>query len=100
MRSSKPRIVDASCIQNIPYQRFLTIVRSQNGNLIGRIAEQSHVHIRCNNIFCFSQVLKKEVIVANVKYKHEIMKITSDCIKFSPGKSMDWALFLQRHYNL
>lgn len=55
-RSAEGRM-HASLLDDIPDERFLAIVRCQDGDLLCRIAPQPHVLECQHHILCFSNIL-------------------------------------------
>ena len=51
------RIVGTSVLNDISDEMFLTVVSRQNGDLLSRVSDKSHVHESCDNVFSFGQVL-------------------------------------------
>ena len=53
------RVVGATSVDHVADQMFLPVVRCQDGDLFGWIAQQSHVHEHGHNIFGLGQILEK-----------------------------------------
>ena len=57
VRSTNEAVVGTSLLDDVADEMFLSVVCRQYGDLVGRVADHTHVHVHRHHVLCFSQVL-------------------------------------------